>query len=62
MEPESAATWAGEIEDPAIRQAAYQAVARVWTHKDRDAARHWMEQHGMDAPEPDAPNTKSPEP
>jgi hypothetical protein len=55
MEPESAAAWAEKIEDPAIRQKAYQAVGRVWTRKNPDAARQWMERQGIQAPDAATP-------
>lgn len=61
MEPESAAAWASEIDDAAIRQAACQEVGRVWAHKDRDAASQWMERQGIEAPAAEAPHAESPE-
>lgn len=60
MEPDSAATWAGEIEDAATRQAAFKEVGRVWSLKDRDAARQWMERQGIKAPDTGAPKAESP--
>ena len=51
MEPESAAKWAVEIEDPDLRQSTLRDVGERWLHRDPDAARSWMEKQRMPAPE-----------
>jgi hypothetical protein len=60
MEPESAAKWAAEIEDPTLRQSALREVGRSWLHLDPGAARAWMEKQGIPAPDATHPETESP--
>jgi RNA polymerase sigma factor (sigma-70 family) len=60
MEPPSAAKWALEIEDPSLRQSALREVAESWLSLDPGAARGWMEQHGIPAPDAAHPETESP--
>lgn len=51
MEPESAALWAAEIDDSALRQSALREVGESWQNLDPEAARTWMEKQGIPAPE-----------
>ena len=60
MEPESAATWAREIGDPALRQAALCEVGERWLRLDPDAAREWMKTQGIPEPAVAQPETASP--
>jgi hypothetical protein len=60
MEPESAARWAKEIGDPALREATLHIVARTWYQIDPESATGWMNQQGIPAPDAGKPETESP--
>jgi hypothetical protein len=56
-EPESAAKWAAEINDPTLRQSTLKVVGERWLRLDPEAARRWMEKQGIPAPEAADPGT-----
>jgi hypothetical protein len=60
LEPPSAAKWALEIDDPALRHSALREVGESWRHLDPEAAREWMEKRGLPAPDARQPETQSP--
>lgn len=41
LDPQAAAAWVAEVTDPALRDSAYQKVARRWAESDVPAAREW---------------------
>jgi hypothetical protein len=60
MEPESAAKWALEIGDPALRETTFLIVGKTWYRMDPEAATNWMDQQGIPAPDAGKAETESP--